>query len=129
MALETFPELATNLIYSVLCLVPGFVTLKAAQFAAGTDFDLDTMDKTTWSLVGSGLSLSLLYLLYVLWVDLTTGRLALVVSIDLTWTALVAAYPLLIVVAVGLGFLLGRLFQLTRPPGASHGTVSPPRQK
>jgi uncharacterized membrane protein len=124
MALETFPELATNLIYSVLCLVPGFVTLKVAQFAAGREFDLDQMDKTTWSLVGSGLSLSLLYLLYVLWVDVTTGRLALVVPIDLTWTALVAAYPLLIAVAVGLGVLVGRLSRFARPAHGRDGPTS-----
>jgi hypothetical protein len=125
MALETFPELATNLIYSVLCLVPGFVTLKVAQFAAGTAFDLDKMDKTTWSLAGSGLSLSLLYLCYVLWVNVTTGRLALVVPIDLAWTQLVAAYPLLIAVAVGLGVLVGRSYRLARQATASNG---PPRK-
>ena len=119
MALETFPELATNLVYSVLCLVPGFVSLKVAQFAAGAEFDLDQVDKTTWSLVGSGLSLSVVYLGYVVWVDVTTGRLALVVPVDLTWTHLVAAYPLLIAVSVGLGALVGRVFQGMRSQSAT----------
>ena len=56
MALETFPELASNIIYSVLCLVPGFITLETAQFYSSSTLELDEFEKTTWSLVASGLS-------------------------------------------------------------------------
>lgn len=122
MALETFPELATNLIYSVLCLVPGFITLQAAQFSSSYHFDLDQFDKTTWSLVASGLSLSILYLLYVVWANLFTGRLTLIVSIDLQWTELVAVYPFLVLIAALIGYIAGRLVDRFRP--SSDGRIS-----
>lgn len=115
MALETFPELATNVIYSVLCLVPGFITLKTAQFSSSYRFDLDQFDKTTWSLVASGLSLSVLYFLYVAWVNLSTGRFSLFVSIDLQWTELVAVYPILVFIAAVIGYITGRMVDRFRP--------------
>lgn len=115
MALETFPELATNLVYTVLCLVPGFVTLKTVQYSGEARVDLDSFDKATWSLVGSGFSLSVLYFLYVAWVAARTGRLALVVPVDLQWTQLVAAYPLLLGIAAFVGYLLGRTVVRVRP--------------
>jgi len=120
MALTTFPELAVNLIYTALCLVPGFVTLKAAVHFSGTDADLDKFDKSTWSLIGSGVSLSLVYYAYVAWRTVTTGRVALVVPLDLQWTELVAAYPLLLGVAALVGYLVARLGARARgvPGGA-----------
>lgn len=111
MAVETFPEFAINLIYTVLCLVPGFITLKSVQFYCDFDFELDKFDKTTWSLIGSGMSLSVLYYVYVVWTAVTTGRFALVVPLDLKWTQLVAAYPLLLGVSVIVGYLIGRLIR------------------
>ena len=115
MALETFPELATNVIYSVLCLVPGFITLQVAQFSSRYRFDLDQFDKTTWSLVASGLSLSILYFLYVVWANLSTGKFTLIVPIDLQWTELVAVYPILVLLAAVIGYIAGRMVDRFRP--------------
>jgi hypothetical protein len=116
MALETFPDLAINLIYSVLCLVPGFITMKTAFYVTDGEFELDQFDKTTWSFIGSGVSLSVLYFIYVAWVGLSTGRLAMVVPIDLQWTELVAAYPLLLGVALLVGYFIGHLVVDTALP-------------
>jgi uncharacterized membrane protein len=109
----SFPDLAVNLIYTALCLVPGFITLQTALIISETDVELDQIDKTTWSLIGSGLSLSVLYFLYVVWSAITTGRIALVVPVDLQWTELVAVYPLLLGVATLIGYLIGRLIVYT----------------
>jgi uncharacterized membrane protein len=109
----SFPDLAVNLIYTALCLVPGFITLQTALTISETDVELDQIDKTTWSLIGSGLSLSMLYFLYVVWSAITTGRIALVVPVDLQWTELVAVYPLLLGVATLIGYLIGRLIVYT----------------
>lgn len=119
MAVETFPELATNLIYTVLCLVPGFVTLKTAQYRSDIEFELDQFEKSTWSLIGSGISLSALYFLFVVWTAITTGRLDLLVSIDLQWTELVAAYPLLLATALVIGYLIGLLIRHTEKASVS----------
>lgn len=109
MAVETFPELATNLIYTVLCLVPGFVTLQTVLYVSDVEFELDQFDKSTWSLIGSGISLSVLYFLYVGWQAITTGHLSLIISVDLDWTELVASYPLLVGIAVVIGYVIGTL--------------------
>ena len=116
MAVGTFPDLATNLIYTVLCLVPGFITLKTAVYISELELEFDQFEKSTWSLIGSGLSLSVLYFLYVGWVALTTGRFTFVVPIDLQWTELVAVYPLLLCIAVLVGYLIGQLIVRIRGP-------------
>lgn len=115
MVAETFPDLATNLVYTVLCLVPGFVTVEVATYVSDREFEFDDFERSTWSLVASGLSLSVLYFAYVAWIGITTGRARLVVAVDLQWTELVAAYPLLLGVAVLIGYLLGRLIARIRP--------------
>ena len=109
MAVETFPELAINLIYTILCLVPGFVTMKTTGYVGDAEFELDQFDKGTWSLIGSGISLSVLYFVYVGWTAMATGRFRLVVPVDLQWTELVAIYPVLLGVAVAIGYAIGRL--------------------
>ncbi|KAB1197382.1 MULTISPECIES: hypothetical protein [Haloferax] len=114
MAVETFPQLAINLIYTILCLVPGFVTMKTAGYVGDAEFELDQFDKGTWSLIGSGASLSVLYFIYVGWVAMATGRLRLVVPVDLQWTELVAIYPVLLGVAVLIGYVTGRLLVRVR---------------
>lgn len=113
MAAASFPDLATNLIYTVLCLVPGFITLKTALTVPAGDVDLDQFDKSTWSLVASGLSLSVVYFLYVAWISISRGQVALVVPVDLAWTELVAVYPVLLAVAVALGYVTGKLLDWT----------------
>jgi hypothetical protein len=115
-----FPDLAANLIYTVLCLVPGFVSLQTATFAAGVDPELSEFEKSTWSLVGSGVALSASYFLYALWMGVATGEFRLIRPIDLGWIELVAAYPVLLVVAVLVG--VGSAVVLGRAPGESTGT-------
>ena len=119
MAVETFPELAINLIYTVLCLVPGFIMLKTIIYSSEIEADLDKFDKGTWSLIGSGISLSVGYYLYVVWNAITTGQVAPVVPVDLQWTELVAVYPLLLSIAVLIGYLLGQLLVRIRGATAS----------
>ena len=120
MAAGAFPDLAANLIYTVLCLVPGFLSLQLALYLSDADWEFDQFDKSTWSLVGSGASLSVLYFGYVLWMAATTGHFQLVVPVDLQWTELVAAYPLLLAVAVLFGYVAavvtGNRFREARAP-------------
>jgi hypothetical protein len=45
---ESFPDLAVNLIYTVLCLVPGFVSLQTAIYIADLNADMGEFEKSTW---------------------------------------------------------------------------------
>lgn len=108
-----FPDLAVNLIYTVLCLVPGFISLQTVSRSTGLGRDLSEFEKSTWSLIGSGVSLSLLYFVYVVWMGITTGRFRLVQPIDIGWVELVAVYPVLLGVAVVVGVASARLLDRT----------------
>jgi len=109
-----FPDLATNLIYTVLCLVPGFITLKTTSYIANPDVDLTEFEKSTWSLLGSGISLSVLYFLYVISMNISSGRMMFVRPVDIGWVELVAIYPALLLVAVAIGFLCGGVLARTQ---------------
>ena len=108
-----FPDLAVNAIYTVLCLVPGFISLKTVTYAAGVDVELTEFEKSTWSFIASGASLSALYFVYVAWMAVATGRFALVRPIDLGWVDLVAVYPLLLVVSVVVGYVSAKAYART----------------
>jgi uncharacterized membrane protein len=120
-----FPDLAVNAIYTVLCLVPGFVTLKTMTYTADFDADLTEFEKSTWSFVASGVSLSVLYFLYVVWMNVATGRVALVRPLDVGWVDVVAIYPVLLLVAVVVGYVGGKIYVRTLgTPAASYpGTI------
>lgn len=110
-----FPELAVTLVYSVLCLIPGFVSLQTVTYLLDAEVELTEFEQATWSLVGSGLSLSLLYFAYVGWAAFATGEVLLARPLELAWVELVAGYPLLIAFAVLLG-LVG-----AKPIGSLYG--------
>ena len=105
-----FPDLAVNAIYTILCLVPGFISLRTVTYLTDLDPDLTEFEKSTWSFVASGVSLSVTYFLYVAWMNVVSGEFVLVRSLDITWVELVAAYPLLLIVAVAVGLVSAGLF-------------------
>lgn len=109
-----FPDLAVNLIYTVLCLVPGFISLQIVTHNAHLDTDMSDFEKSTWCLIGSGVSLSVLYFLYVVWIGITTGRFVLLHSLDIGWVELVAVYPILLWVAVVVGYISAEVLIRTR---------------
>ncbi|WP_265108874.1 hypothetical protein [Halosolutus halophilus] len=109
-----FPDLAVNLIYSVLCLVPGFISLQIVTHTTTLEPDLSEFEKSTWSLLGSGVSLSVTYFVYVVWRGIATGTLVLIRPLDIGWVELVAAYPLLLFVAVVVGYVSAKLLSRTR---------------
>ncbi|MEF8757196.1 MAG: hypothetical protein V5A33_03055 [Halobacteriales archaeon] len=108
-----FPDLAVNAIYTVLCLVPGFISLQTAIYATGVDPDLTEFEKSTWSFIASGVSLSVAYFLYVIWMAVATGRYTLVRSLDIAWVDIVAAYPVLLLVAVLVGYASAMVYART----------------
>lgn len=108
-----FPDLAVNLIYTVLCLVPGFVSLQTVTHATDLEVELSEFEKSTWSLLGSGAVLSMSYFLYVLWMGVATGRFALVRSVDVGWVHLVAFYPVILLVVVVLGYVTAKVLGRT----------------
>jgi len=114
-----FPDLAVNAIYTVLCLVPGFITVKTVTYTTDLDPDMSEFEKSTWSFIASGVSLSVSYFLYVFVVGITRGRFVLIRSLDIVWVELVAIYPLLLLVAIVLGFLGAKLFGRTLGTPAS----------
>jgi hypothetical protein len=119
-----FPDLAVNAIYTVLCLVPGFISLQTATYVSGTDPDLTEFEKSTWSFIASGVSLSAAYFLYVVWMAVVTGDYALVRSLDIGWVDIVAVYPVLLFVAVLVGYVSAMVY--ARTPGTS-ATAHPER--
>lgn len=108
-----FPDLAVNAIYTILCLVPGFITVKTVIYATDLEPDMSEFEKSTWSFVASGVALSVSYFLYVVAMGVATGRFVLIRSLDITWVELVAVYPLLLFVAIILGYLFAKLFSWT----------------
>jgi len=108
-----FPDLAVNAIYTILCLVPGFVTVKTVTYATDLEPEMSEFEKSTWSFVASGVALSVSYFLYAAAMGIVTGRFVLIRSLDITWVELVAIYPLLLFVAVMLGYLCAKLFGWT----------------
>lgn len=123
-----FPDLAANLIYAVLCLVPGFVSLQIVVYTADVGTDMSEFEKTTWSLIGSGVSLSLLYFLYVVWMGITTGRFALIRPLDISWVELLVVYPLLLLVAALLGVASAKVVVRTGTRGTPTSTLTDTNQ-
>lgn len=121
-----FPDLAANLVYTVLCLVPGFISLQTVTYAANLDVDMSEFEKSTWSLIGSGVSLSVLYFLYVAWMGIRTGNFVLVRPLDIGWVDLVAVYPFLLFVAVLVGYVSAKV--LTRTLGTPTTTHPEPSE-
>lgn len=110
-----FPDPAANLIYGVLCLVPGFISLQTVSYATGLKPDTE-FEKSLWSLIGSGISLSILYFLYVLAIGLLRGEFALFHSLELGWVDLVVIYPVLIFVAILVGYVGAKIHARTFGP-------------
>lgn len=108
-----FPDLAVNAIYTILCLVPGFITVKTVTYTTDINPDMSEFEKSTWSFVASGIALSVSYFLYAVAMGVATGRFVLIRPLDITWVELVAVYPLLIFVALMLGYLGAKLFSWT----------------
>lgn len=115
-----FPDLAVNAIYTILCLVPGFISVKTVTHTTTLDPEMSEFEKSTWSFIASGVSLSLTYFLYTIAMGVATGRFVLIRPLDITWVELVAVYPLLLIVAVMLGYVSAKLF--ARTLGASTST-------
>ena len=109
----SFPDLAVNAIYTILCLVPGFITVKTVTYITDLNPDMSEFEKSTWSFVASGVTLSVSYFLYAVAMGVATGRFVLIRSLDITWVELVAVYPVLICVAVMLGYLGAKVFGWT----------------
>lgn len=108
-----FPDLAVNAIYTVLCLVPGFITVETMTYIANPDTELTEFQRSTWSFIASGVSLSVTYFIYVLWMAVTTGRFVLVRAVDITWVEVVTVYPVLLLVAAAVGYLSAKVFVRT----------------
>ncbi|TYL37195.1 hypothetical protein CV102_17905 [Natronococcus pandeyae] len=94
--------------------MPGFISLQTVIYTANLEVDLSEFEKSTWSLVGSGVSLSVLYFLYVGWMGIATGHFVLVRPLDIGWVELVAVYPLLLAVAVLVGYASAKIIVRTR---------------
>lgn len=108
-----FPDLAVNAIYTILCLVPGFISVKTLTYIGDLDADMSEFEKSTWSFIASGVSLSATYFVYVTWTTVTTGRFVLIRSLDITWIEVVTIYPVLLLVAAVVGYLSAKVFDRT----------------
>lgn len=111
-----FPDLAVNAIYTVLCLVPGFITVETVTYIANPHTELTEFQRSTWSFIASGVSLSVTYFIYTVWMAVVTGRFVLVRSVDVTWVDVVTLYPVLLVVAAAIGYLSAKVFVRTVGP-------------
>jgi len=108
-----FPDLAVNAIYTILCLVPGFISVKTLTYIGDLEADMSEFEKSTWSFIASGVSLSVTYFAYVAWTTVATGRFVLIRSLDITWIEVVTIYPVLLLVAAVVGYLSAKVFVRT----------------
>ncbi|WP_135851240.1 DUF6338 family protein [Halorussus salinus] len=89
-----------------LSLVPGYVAYATARLIGHVTIPLKRFEKTLWSLLGSGVSISVLYFLYTTLTSITQSRLVWP-NVVLTIESLAVAFPLLLLVASGLGVVSG----------------------
>lgn len=90
-----------------LGLVPGYVAYAVARTVGHVTVPLRRFEKTVWSLLGSGVSISVLYLGYAVSVRLARPEFVGWPGVTADVRTLAVAFPLLLVVAGGLGAAAG----------------------
>ncbi|MDR5673206.1 DUF6338 family protein [Halalkaliarchaeum sp. AArc-GB] len=103
-----FSDNVLEWVIGFLFLIPGFITYQVALFYGKISPDLDRFQQTAWSLVGSGVSLSVTFLSGVVVYNIIwspeTYSLPNVGVIEL-----IIAFPVLLAVALSLGYVSGRM--------------------
>lgn len=100
-----------QLVITFLILVPGFLTYQIALFYGKISPDVDRFQQVAWSLVGSGLSISVTAVLTISAYNLMYGIVhgELIGIPDVSITSALILFPILVIVAIGLGILAGVL--------------------
>ncbi|WP_424015053.1 DUF6338 family protein [Halorubrum xinjiangense] len=93
-----------DLVYAFFVLVPGFVTYRVGRYVGKVTVNVDRFDKTAYTLVSSGIALSLLVLTYALVFD---QPLESVVTTEYSLGELGLAYLVLLTVAAVNGYVSG----------------------
>jgi hypothetical protein len=93
-----------------LALVPGYLSVKSAQAAGNITTPMSRFEKTIWSFIGSGISIFVLFSLYLLFASLRDGYVHLPnLAIDLEVAILV--FPLLVAISLIVGLITGKVVQ------------------
>ena len=93
-----------DLVYAFFILVPGFVTYRIGRYIGKVTVEVDRFNKTAYTLVSSGISLSLLILFYAILFD---QSLESVVTTDYSLGELGLAYLFLLSIASVNGAIAG----------------------
>lgn len=98
-----------SLIYALLLLLPGFLTYKLAIWLGTFTKKIDRFDKTIYSVIGSGLSLSITLIIFTL---LTSFQLNNVRGPQYSLVGLSVAYICMVIIALIIGVLVGYIIDL-----------------
>lgn len=93
-----------DVVYAFLVLVPGFLTYRIGRYVGKVTVPVDRYNKTAYTLISSGLAISLLVISYVL---ITRRPPASIVEVEYSIAELSLAYLILLVIASADGFLIG----------------------
>lgn len=93
-----------DLVYAFFILVPGFVTYRIGRYIGKVTVEVDRFNKTAYTLVSSGIALSLLVLIYAI---VFSQPLESVVTAEYTLGELGFAYLILLGIASVNGYIAG----------------------
>lgn len=106
--------LSLDIAYTFLILVPGFITFQAALYHGKLQLDIGRFQQISWSLICSGLSLSILYFVYTLLYNVwniwgNSFELSLLSLPEVSSAAILAGYPIILLTSYGIGFVIGHI--------------------
>lgn len=94
-------------IYAFLLLIPGFLSYKVSVWRSANRYATRDFEEVGWSLLGSGVSLSIFYICYLFYIDIGNGQNELVLGSQINLAILAPAYLFILVIAIALGFAAG----------------------
>lgn len=102
-----------------MALAPGYLGVRVAQTAGNITHPLDRLERIVWSLFGTGLSISVVYIAYVALLRIQSGAVQFP-AVRPTVRNIALAFPVLVLASTLIGVIAGRtirsrgLLQLTR---------------
>lgn len=115
-----------ELVYSFLSLLPGFVAFQSYLYFSKEAKEYDQFETTTWSLLGSGVALFVLYGTVLAIRSVAEQQLVLSVQPLPSLEILILGYPLLLLTSLALGVVSGHILDELRQRRGVQRVRDPP---